>query len=79
MYRQLAGRLLIAALTVLLPLVTLVTPASAALVCADLVVTGLSVNPPSPIAGQSVQVNVTVKNQGTCDVTTGFVVQWQSS
>lgn len=37
----------------------------------DLVVTGTTVNPTNPVAGQPVTVQVTIKNQGTVDVSPG--------
>ena len=39
-----------------------------------LVITGISVNPPAPAAGQSATVRITVKNQGNRAVSTWFFV-----
>ena len=42
----------------------------------DLVVSGISFNPPNPIAGQNVQVTVMVTNQGHVSTGNSFTVQW---
>ncbi len=52
-------------------------PTQAALNCADLTITGLSVSPTSPVEDINATVSVTVKNQGTC-AATGFTVQYKS-
>ncbi len=81
MFRGLAGRLLLIAVTVLMPLVgslTLALPTAADVTCADLVVTDITVTPSSPIVGHDAQVDVTVMNKGTCPAA-GFVTQWQAS
>ena len=52
-------------------------PTQAALNCADLTVTGMSVSPTSPIKNINSTIHVTVKNQGTC-AATAFTVQWKS-
>lgn len=82
MFRALAGRLLLIAVTIVLPLASSLTMApiraGADIVCADLVVTDITVTPSTPIEDQNAAIAVTVKNQGSCDAT-GFVTQWQPS
>ncbi len=82
MFRLLARRSLLTAVMVFLPLVSTLTttlaPAAAAVTCADLIVTDITVTPSSPVVNQTANIDVTVKNQGSCTAT-GFVVQWKSS
>ncbi len=81
MFRALAGRLLLIAVTVLMPLVASLTqalPAAADVTCADLYVSALTVTPASPIVGENTTVSVTVANKGSCPAA-GFVTQWQSA
>ncbi len=44
----------------------------------DLQITGVSFNPPTPIAGQNVHVTVTVYNGGNTDTGDNFTVAWKS-
>ncbi|HEX3540141.1 MAG TPA: CARDB domain-containing protein [Acidimicrobiales bacterium] len=52
--------------------------AKAAVVCVDLAITGFSVSPTQPVAGEPANIAITVTNQGTCDAQ-GFVVQFMQS
>jgi subtilase family serine protease len=46
--------------------------------CADLVVTDFRIIPTFPIEDQNAQIEIDVKNQGTCD-SLSFLVQWKSA
>ncbi len=46
--------------------------------CADLVVTDFRIIPTFPIENQNAQIEIDVKNQGTCD-SLSFLVQWKSA
>jgi len=46
--------------------------------CADLVVTDFRIIPAFPIENQNAQIEIDVKNQGTCD-SLSFLVQWKSA
>jgi subtilase family serine protease len=46
--------------------------------CADLVVTDFRIMPTFPIEDQNADIEIDVKNQGTCD-SLSFLVQWKSS
>ncbi len=80
MFRALARRLMLVTVMVFVPLfstIATLSPAAAALTCADLIVSDITVTPSSPVVNQNANIAVTVTNQGTC-ATTGFVVQWKS-
>src|SRR3954453_859520 len=51
-------------------------PAAAQAACADLTVTGFSVSPSEPVAGQVATLTVEIRNSGSC-VAQGFVTQWR--
>ena len=46
--------------------------------CADLVITDFRITPTFPIEDQNAQIEIDVKNQGTCD-SLSFLVQWKSA
>jgi minor extracellular serine protease Vpr len=46
--------------------------------CADLVVTDFRISPTFPIENQNADIEIDVKNQGTCD-SLSFLVQWKSA
>lgn len=46
--------------------------------CADLVITDFRIIPTFPIENQNAQIEIDVKNQGTCD-SLSFLVQWKSA
>lgn len=45
--------------------------------CADLVITNFSVSPAQPTAGQTAELSITVRNQGSCQ-SLSAVLQWKS-
>src|SRR5690349_21385512 len=45
--------------------------------CADLLVTGITIAPETPVAGESADISISVRNGGTC-AAGGFVVQFKS-
>ncbi len=77
MFGSIARRLLFVILMALPPVAIVFPVAAAATPCADLAITGFSISPTTPIAGQPATISVTVQNQGSCSTNTSFVVQWK--